>query len=1046
MPATSVPAENPEVLPPEQGQLVRVRNRLWQVQDALPHEADDGQVATRLELECLDDDRLGQALSVIWEREVNTEVFHADRFPLPSGKWDSPATLDAFLTAIRWSATSVLSTGGLLSPFRGAIELEPYQLEPAARAIVMPRVNLLIADDVGLGKTIEAGLVLQELLARARVRTCLVVCPASLQHQWQEEMDEKFNLRFDIIDRDGIVRLRREYGTHVNPWASFPRLITSIDFLKREQNLTQIEASLKPQGSGALGSWDLLILDEAHNCAPSGRQRYVTDSDRTRMLRRIAPHFQHRLFLTATPHNGFTESFTGLLEELDPLRFHRGPEVDPTQIAAVMVRRLKEELASAEDVHRVFARRVVQAIEVPEEPTEQRANWLIEHYIGSRLARTTAPAQRLLVQFALTLLRKRFLSSPLAFQRSLDTHLEHVTRPGRAATAVTGDQALAQQLIRRAQEDTDDDVALDQAQQEALRETTRFFGELTPDETAWLDELWGWSDYRQRRPDAKLRQLERWVRDHLHDGTSWSRERLIIFTEYRDTLEYLVEHLTAWLGPERVLTLTGGVNLGDREVIKKAFQADPAEHPVRVLIATDAAAEGLNLQNHCRYMVHYEIPWNPNRLEQRNGRIDRHGQKAAEVLIQHFVHANRADSHFLRTVVEKVETMRHDLGSVAAVIEKSIERFMLGERGLSMAAVSPRRTLRDDIKQSLWDNRRLRLLANQVAETRDKLGLSPEALRDVLDAALRLEGHRGLDAASGDLADRGALLARPPESWGPRCAVAVRDRQGRVLTLVFDPTDARDRSDVALVHLNHPLMQRALASFRKNMFSLGLDERLHRVTYEVVPDGVLPGVVVVATVRLLGVGRWGQKLHEELRTLAWSLSGDHLAPVETSALDLLPRSNAFPSIPAALGERLRTALARHQATMVLTLFDLGRIEKARAQHELDAHAASQVANVREMIATRLREIRKRLKDIEREMGRQDGVQLRLDFGPDWEPEEREQYQRDVTMLERRVEQLERERESEPARIRERFALRDLRAFPLALRVLLPVGVVEQGGW
>ena len=175
----------------------------------------------------------------------------------------------------------------------------------------MPRVNLLIADDVGLGKTIEAGLVLQEMLSRQRIRRVMIVCPASLQRQWQEEMVAKFQLPFEIIDRDAIQRLRREYGSHVNPWNTFPRLITSMDFLKQEQVLALFRNSLQnADGRSPLRDWDMLIVDEAHNVAPSGRKTYIRDSDRTRLMRAIVDHFEHRLFLTATPHNGYTESFT----------------------------------------------------------------------------------------------------------------------------------------------------------------------------------------------------------------------------------------------------------------------------------------------------------------------------------------------------------------------------------------------------------------------------------------------------------------------------------------------------------------------------------------------------------------------------------------------------------------------------------------------------------------------------------------------------------------------------------------------------------------
>ncbi len=199
----------------------------------------------RVRIEALDDDQIGETLDVIWEHEVGAKVHDALGLPRPED-WDPAGRFEAFLLASRWSLTSVLEGLPLQAPFRGAaIQIEDYQLEPVVRVLRMPRVNLLIADDVGLGKTIEAGMVVQELLARQRIRRMLVVCPASLQRQWFEEMISKFSLRFEIVDRDYIQRLRREYGPHVNPWASYPRLITSMDFLKREEPRRSFRASLR---------------------------------------------------------------------------------------------------------------------------------------------------------------------------------------------------------------------------------------------------------------------------------------------------------------------------------------------------------------------------------------------------------------------------------------------------------------------------------------------------------------------------------------------------------------------------------------------------------------------------------------------------------------------------------------------------------------------------------------------------------------------------------------------------------------------------------
>lgn len=238
--------------------------------------------------------------------------------------FDSTAVFDTFLDCVRWGTLSDANRKHLQSPLRSGIDVEDYQLDPVARALQMSRVSLLIADDVGLGKTIEAGLVAQELLLRSRARRVLVVCPADIQLQWQSELREKFGLDFRIIDAEFMRVLRRTRGLHINPWTHHPRLITSMDYLKRERPLQLFRETLPNGGESAFPRrYDLLIVDEAHNVAPSGSAHYALDSARTRAIRAVVPHFEHKLFLSATPHNGFSESFSALLELLDSQRFAR---------------------------------------------------------------------------------------------------------------------------------------------------------------------------------------------------------------------------------------------------------------------------------------------------------------------------------------------------------------------------------------------------------------------------------------------------------------------------------------------------------------------------------------------------------------------------------------------------------------------------------------------------------------------------------------------------------------------------------------------------
>ena len=254
---------------PEPGQLVEVRRRQWVVTDvssgALSPASNGDQHLVGLS--SLDEDSMGEEIQVVWQMEAGAQVLEKAGLPSITG-WDSNDRLEAFLDAVRWGAVTNADRSFLQSPFRSGITIEDYQLDPLVRAVEMARVNLLIADDVGLGKTIEAGLVIQELLVRHRARTVFVVCPASLQVKWQTEMQEKFGLEFRIVDTEYVKRLRRERGIHVNPWTSYPRLITSMDWMKSGEGFRLLKDVLPPHITYPR-KFDILVVDEAHNVAPA---------------------------------------------------------------------------------------------------------------------------------------------------------------------------------------------------------------------------------------------------------------------------------------------------------------------------------------------------------------------------------------------------------------------------------------------------------------------------------------------------------------------------------------------------------------------------------------------------------------------------------------------------------------------------------------------------------------------------------------------------------------------------------------------------------
>ncbi len=249
---------------PEPGQMVEVRRRLWSVTEvngvALDEIAGTSAVAQHVvSLSSLEDDSLGEDIEVVWELEPGARVLERAGLPDLSGL-DDVERLEAFLDAVRWGAVTHADRALLQAPFRSGITIEDYQLDPLVRAIDMARTSLLIADDVGLGKTIEAGLVIRELLLRHRARTVLIVCPASLQVKWQEEMRDKFGLDFRIVDTNYLKWLRRTRGIHANPWTSYPRLITSIDWAKSGEPLRAMKDAL-PLHPTYPRRFDILVLD-----------------------------------------------------------------------------------------------------------------------------------------------------------------------------------------------------------------------------------------------------------------------------------------------------------------------------------------------------------------------------------------------------------------------------------------------------------------------------------------------------------------------------------------------------------------------------------------------------------------------------------------------------------------------------------------------------------------------------------------------------------------------------------------------------------------
>lgn len=1044
---------------PNPGELVQVRNRRFVVTEveASSHGA---RVQNLVSMSSVDDDSLGEDLQVVWELEPGVSVL--ERASMPTfGPFDEPATVDAFLNAIRWGVVSQTDTGTLHSPSRAGIEIEDYQLDPLARAIQMPRANLLIADDVGLGKTIESGLVIQELMLRHRVRSVLVVCPSGLQIQWREQMRDKFGLDFRIIDSDEMKRLRRSRGLNVNPWSHYPRLITSIDFLKRERPLRLMRETLPAPGQPVYPRrFDLLLVDEAHNVAPSGSGKYATDSQRTQAIRLLAPHFEHKLFLSATPHNGYPESFSALLELLDNQRFARAVRPKPEQLAAVMVRRLKRELPSRWDGKPRYPERVVEALEVAYTDEERRAHRDLTRYTKLRIAAAHSASERYATEFVLKLLKKRFFSSPEAFRITLGKHSESLAARARSVSGVNSFGQVRRMIESLDDEvDVDDDSEWDVATEAAVTSAGALLRPLDDEESALLNALRAYGDRASARGDSKLQALLKWLRSRLMPSGEWSTERVILFTEYRATQKWLLERLvTAGLGgKDRILLMYGGMPLDEREAVKNAFQASPIQSDVRVLLATDSASEGLDLQNHCSRLVHIDVPWNPNRMEQRNGRIDRHGQRQPQVNIFHFVGEGfhrgtkqgidaalgdlEGDLEFLMRLALKIETIREDLGKVGPVIARQVTEAMLGRRRSldTAAAEAQAQPARELLRVRRLENElkdQLAKLYNQYLDTRRELNLTPDSIHALVDAGLALAGHPPLLEASlqGVWPD--------PERQRPKCPVfrlprlvgtwqsaydgLAHPHTHEIRPIVFDHDLARGRDDVVLVHLNHRLVQMCLQLLRAQVWSKG--DQLTRITARTIAQNQSDVPVAIAHGRIVVLGADNQRIHEELIFAGGQLREGRFTRIDrVGELERLAAAGSPEPAPEWFKDSVEPMWPTHRDGLHRALEARMRDRTKTLRNRLDERADSEVAAMRNAITELLNNIRTELTAVP--------PQMELFSTP-----EREQLERDRNALERRLDELPEEMSLEEARIRARYASPSPRLFPVSVTYLVPAGM------
>ncbi len=1056
------------------GRIVRVRSRQYLVEGVASPATPADQ--TLVHLSCIDDDAQGASLSVLWEREPDAEVLDGDSWRTVAARgFDDPRRFSAYLHTLRWNCVTSTVPNLLQAPYRAGIQVLAYQLEPLRKALQLPRVNLFIADDVGLGKTIEAGLILREMLVRQKVRRVVVCCPPSVLLQWRDELEQRFGLTFQIYDRAYVAAMRRERGWGVNPWDTHTRFLLSHSLLRDETYAGPLRAWL-----GDFCPASLLILDEAHHAAPASSARYAIDSHLTRVVRDVAPRFEHRLFLSATPHNGHSNSFSALLEILDPQRFCRGVPVKAAQHDAILVRRLKSDLREIGQefpVRRILPEKIDG---LPESAPELRLSRLLDEYAAlreSRFADATRSARNA-AQLVLISLQKRLLSSIEAFACTLEVHRRAIER--QAAEAAAPARVLPDfrrlDLLAAAPAADDEradfpeaDVAAEEhAQVEAVTRALES-GPKRPQrrERELLAEMAAVAARARGAPDPRVDRILDWIRAELCPRGRWNRRRVILFTEYADTKRWLDQQLRGALadterGDERVLTYHGGMDEARREEVKQAFLADPDRHPVRVLIATDAAREGVNLQAHCADLFHFDIPWNPSRLEQRNGRIDRKLQPEPEVRCRYFVFVQRAEDPVLDTLVRKTERVAEELGSLTPVIDRRLSDLLSGgirHGAVPELAAAIERERASDARRPAVDEeleagrarqaqlrKQLAALQGMLEKSKDALGLDEERFRDAVSCSLELLGAAPLRPA-GDGAgwlfpalDRRAGAdptwaetldtLRPPrrrdqKPWDWR-------REAGLRPLVFaDP--GRLDAGVVHLHLEHRVTRRLLDRLLAQGF---VHDDLSRACVAPCADPV-PRVLLLG--RLSLYGPHAARLHEEIVAIAarhQDAAGRKRgleplgAQAEAKALHVLAEGLAHAgsrTLPQAIRERLLQGVERDVTDLLPHLKVRAEALAEEAKKKLAVRGDQEARAMTKL----LEEQRAR---IEKELAKRGQTQLEFDFTAD----ERRQRDAERRHWKTRLTALAEEHRTEPERIRAVYEVRAQRVEPVGVVYLWPV--------
>ena len=879
------------------GTIIRARRRLWRVD----RQEEDTLIATTI------DGGESEQHSLYLGKDAHGQPFEKiepARLDLPDAtRIGHLATQDLLLRAYRLSLLH--GSAPLLSLQRTRVVPMNYQLVPVAMALEEPRVRLAIFDDVGLGKTIEAGLIITELMARQLASRVLIICPANLREQWREQLSYFFHLDdARIISSTHRRALERQLPAGANPWEFYRCLIVSEDYAK----LAGIRQQILEQ------TWDIVLIDEAHTLAKphQSSEDARVDMDRWHLAEALSTsaRVRHLLLLTATPHNGYSDSFASLLRMLDvgAVEGHEhAPHIHRDIARKHVCQRTRRDLRTwfeREGRSDAFPQREQLERTISLSDAERAAINAADEYGRLVLRDAEGTPRQVMAYWAVMHLHKRALSSPAALRISLKNRRDALQRRLRLQAEDTEANALLQDTGDALSEFAARANALDNDPGERLGEDEAGVrvergiyvgrGDSQAALRAELHELDGVVQLAEKITAAQDAKLQWALRNELPELLR-KHPRVIIFSRYRDTMTYVADQIerSGRFHDARVIRIDGSLSEQQRRQAFTAFE----KATKAILVATDAISEGINLQHACCQMIHWELPWNPNRLEQRVGRIDRFGQPESEVRVRLLVMDDTLDGWILKTLVQKAQRIREDYGFAPPYFgdEASI-LDLLREQGIHVS-LRPRQlslfeegapptapdfkdpfseeTLQQIEAESFYGATDVTVpdIERRLRQTEVAIG-SPEQIRTFVQSGLQ---RYGCTWKPNDDDTVRVVITNPN--------LRVEGVADVIAHATFNPQAALDDPDLMLLDFGHPLVRRLMDVVKDSAFK-ERNDRYGRTAYLVTGAATKTAVLLHVLARYV-VGTASPSIVEELIPVAYPVYGpdSKILPLdETQAL------------------------------------------------------------------------------------------------------------------------------------------------------------------